>query len=135
MLLRIAVDLRPLLEPFESGVTVYTKAIVDEFIKLRTVQLDLFYQSAKPCERIHNMYPRVRHLKISNTKFHLKSIFKFQPLPRAYFEKKPHLIWIPDRRPFYETRIPLFMTIHDSVPEKLKFTMSLKSRIWHLVFL
>ncbi len=132
--LKIAVDLRPLLEAHESGVTVYTKAMVAELLKYKDVQLDLFYQAAKRDEKIHALFPKVRHIALSNTRFHLRSLFAFPALPGNYFEKKPDLIWIPDRRPFYRCGIPLVMTIHDQVPEKFARTLSFKSRLWHRLF-
>lgn len=133
-LLRIAVDLRPLLEPHESGVTVYTKAMVAELLKLKGVGLDLFYQSSEKNDKIHVLFPKVRHVEISNTRFHLKSLFRFLELPEGFFVKKPDLIWLPDRRPFYRTEIPVVMTIHDQVPEKFARTLSIKSRVWHRLF-
>ncbi len=134
MSFRLAVDLRPLLEPHESGVTVYTKGMLEALLKESDVELDLFYQARERCERIHTLFPSVRHLAYSNTVFHLKSFFTFPVLPKAYFLKKPDLIWIPDRRPFYRSNIPLVMTIHDKVPEKFPHTLSVKSRVWHRIF-
>ncbi len=43
MSFRLAIDLRTLLEPYESGVTVYTKALVREFLQMEDLSLDLFY--------------------------------------------------------------------------------------------
>lgn len=132
--MRLAVDLRPLLEPHESGVTLYTQALVREFLEDPRLELDLFYQARRPCARIHKLFPRVRHLLYSNTLFHLRSLWGFPPLPPHYFPRTPELIWIPDRRPFYKTPIPIVMTIHDRVPEFYKHTLSLKSRLWHFLF-
>ena len=134
MVMRLAIDLRPLLDPFESGVTVYTKAMVAEFSKSADWRLDLFYQARKRDERIHALFPRVRHLPISNSWYHLRSLFKFPRLPKGYFPREPDLIWLPDRRPFYRTQIPLVMTVHDLAPEKCPRALSLKSRLWHAIF-
>ena len=133
-MLRLAVDLRPLLEPFESGVTQYASAMLRELLKRRDVELDLFYQARQRCERIHEKFPSVRHLPISNTVFHLRSLLGTPRLPADYFKVKPDLIWIPDRRPFYKTGIPLVMTVHDRVPELCARTLSLKGRLWHRIF-
>ncbi|MFA4814546.1 MAG: glycosyltransferase [Candidatus Gracilibacteria bacterium] len=134
-MLKLAVDLRPLLEPLESGVTQYTKALAREFLKRSDeVELDFFYQARKRCERIHELFPTVRHLPFSNTCFHFRCLFGFPRLPGNYFKKKPDLIWIPDRRPFYCSNIPLVMTIHDKVPELYASTLSLKGRLWHFIF-
>lgn len=132
--MRLAVDLRPLLEPFESGVTQYTKAMVRELQKRKEVDLDLFYHSRVENERIKKTFPSARHIPLSNTLFHLRSLFTFPPLPRAYFSARPDLIWIPDRRPFFKTDIPVVMTIHDLVPERYARTLSLKGRLWHHLF-
>lgn len=134
MRLKIGVDLRPLLEDFESGVKVYTREMLFEMLKSKDYDLDLFYQAGKRYEKIHELFPNVRHIKISNFVFNLKSIFSFNVLPFDYFEIKPNLIWIPDRRPFYKTDIPVVMTIHDFVPELFPSSLSLKSRIWHFFF-
>lgn len=134
-MLKLAVDLRPLLEPFESGVTQYTKALLREFLKRpEEVSLDLFYQARRRCERIHKLFPQVRHLPLSNTRFHLRALFGFPRLPEGYFKVKPNLIWIPDRRPFYRSEIPVVMTIHDKVPELYSSTLSPKGRLWHFIF-
>lgn len=132
--MRLAIDLRPLLEPCESGVTLYTKAMVKEFFKKKDLELDLFYQARNRFEPIHRLFPQVRHIPISNTVFHLHALFAFPSLPHTYFPQSPGLIWIPDRRPFYRSSIPLVMTIHDRVPEFYKHTLSFKSRLWHFLF-
>ncbi len=132
--MRLAVDLRPLLLPFESGVTVYTKAMVRALMRCPDVELDLYYQAANRYDSIHKLFPRVRHIRRSNRAFHLKSLFKFPRLPEDFFSERPDLIWIPDRRPFYRTDIPVVMTIHDRVPERFASTLSLKSRLWHQMF-
>lgn len=132
--MRIAIDLRPLIETFESGVSVYTKALIHELQKNKKLTLDLFYQSREKQEHIHALFPKARHLAYSNTHFHLKSLFRQEPLPKGYFKKKPELIWIPDRRPFYKTDIPLVMTIHDLIPENRARSLSWKSWLWHKAF-
>lgn len=132
---RLAVDLRPLLERHESGVTHYAKALVREFLKRGDlVELDLFYQARTRYEPLHQIFPQVRHIPFSNTRFHLQCLLRFPVLPEGYFLQKPDLIWIPDRRPFYKTSIPLVMTVHDKVPELYASTLSWKSRLWHLIF-
>ncbi len=133
-MLRLAVDLRPLLEPFESGVTQYTKAVVNELLLREDTELDLYYQARNRCEHIHELYPQVRHVAISNTSFHFRCLFGFPKLPEDFFEVLPDLIWIPDRRPFYKSKIPLVMTIHDKVPELYAGTLSLKGKLWHRLF-
>ncbi len=133
-MLKLAIDLRPLLEPFESGVTQYAKAMIRELQKRKDVDLDLFYQARERSEAIHRLFPQVRHIVLSNTHFHFRSLFTFPALPKTYFPISPDLIWIPDRRPFYKSRIPLVMTIHDRVPEFFKHTLSLKGRLWHFLF-
>ncbi len=134
MRLKIAVDLRPLLEDYECGVKVYTREMILEMLKSSDFEFDLFYQANKRFEKIHEIFPNVRHIKISNFLFNLKSIFSFLPISDDYFEYKPNLIWIPDRRPFYKTEIPIVMTIHDFVPELFPSSLSVKSRIWHFFF-
>ncbi len=131
---KIGVDLRPLLEDFEGGVKVYTREMLIEMMKNSDFEFDLFYQAGKRFEKIHQIFPSVRYIPISNFVFNLKSIFSFQLLPDYYFERKPNLIWIPDRRPFYKCDIPIVMTIHDFVPELFPGSMSLKARIWHKFF-
>lgn len=130
----IGVDLRPLLENFESGVSVYTKSMLFELLKSKDFDFDLFYQASKKSYKISKIFPGARHLKISNTFFHLRSLFFFPSLPKKYFSRKPDLIWIPDRRPFYKSDIPLVFTIHDLVPEKSYLSLSLKAKIWHKIF-
>lgn len=130
----LAVDLRPLLDPFESGVTVYVKAMVDELLKCPSVELDLFYQAHQPCGSIHDRFPAVRYVSLSNSRFHAQSLMSFPPLPKNYFPRRPDLIWLPDRRPFFSSDIPVVMTIHDMVPEQHQSTLSLKSKLWHRLF-
>lgn len=132
--MRVAVDLRCLLEPFESGVTVYTKAMVDALLQRSDVELDLFYQARLRCPAIHARYPQVRHVALSNTGFHVRSVLRFPGLPVDYFPLRPDLIWLPDRRPFYRTEIPVVMTVHDQVPERFASSLSLKGRVWHSLF-
>lgn len=132
--MRLAIDLRPLLESMPSGVTQYTKAMTAEFLKRKDIEVDLFYQARKRCEPIHKLFPKVRHIQYSNSWFHFRSLLRFPLLPEDYFHKNPDLIWIPDRRPFYKTKIPIVMTIHDRVPELYGNTLSVKGRIWHLIF-
>jgi glycosyltransferase involved in cell wall biosynthesis len=115
-------------------VTIYTKAMVDELLKVPDLELDLFYQARERSEAIHQRYPQVRHLALSNTVFHLRSLFRFPPLPVNYFLNEPDLIWLPDRRPFYRTTIPVVLTVHDRVPEQWRSTLSLKGRLWHRLF-
>jgi len=134
MLLRIGIDLRPLLDENESGVAVYTRSMLDIFMKKKNIVCDLFYQSAIESKKIQKLFPEARHIKISNTLFHIKSLYRFQKLPENYFIKKPDLIWLPDRRPFYISSIPLVMTIHDLVPENNPESLSLKSKIWFRIF-
>lgn len=133
-MLHIAVDLRPLLEPFESGVKVYTRAMVQALLRRKDVELDLFYQASKPCPWIHQDFPKARFLRRSNMWFHLRSLFAFPALKEADFPEQPDLIWLPDRRPFFKVNIPLVMTLHDYVPEHFADTFSLKSRLWHKLF-
>lgn len=136
--MRIAVDLRSLLEPFESGVKVYTQEMVTEFLRLEKLgvglKVDLFYQSRKRCERLHRQFPSVRHVKISTFIHRAKSVFGFRKLPDEYFAAKPDVIWLPDRREFYKTDVPVVMTIHDLVPEKYGKTLSFKGRVLHKIF-
>ena len=134
MRVRLAVDLRPLLEPFESGVTIYSKEMLRALMNKKEVGLDLFYQAKQRNEKIHEWFPEVRHIPRSNSYFHLKSLFKFPLIPKDYFPVKPDLIWIPDRRPFYKSEIPLVFTVHDFVPELYPWTLSYKSRLWHKLF-
>lgn len=130
----IGVDLRPLLENFESGVSVYTKSMLSELLKSNQFDFDLFYQASKKSYKISKLFPNARHIKISNTAFHLRSLLFFPSIPRNYFSRIPDLIWIPDRRPFYKSKIPLVFTIHDLVPEKCFSSLSLKAKIWHKIF-
>lgn len=131
---RIAIDLRPLLDPHESGVTVYTKNIVKRLIESPEATWLLFYQARNRCQRIHDLFPEVQHIQRSNTSFHLKSLFRFPNLPKDYFSDQPDLLWMPDRRPFYKCPFPLVMTVHDRIPESEKNSLSLKSRVWHMIF-
>jgi glycosyltransferase involved in cell wall biosynthesis len=160
--MRVAVDLRPLLEPFESGVSVYTRSMVEEFLRVAgkdSLELDLFYQARKRCDRLHEIFsgkngrPAVRHVPISTFWHRVKCVFglpflgfsrRFPRLSEDYFEKRPDLIWLPDRREFFRTefhdkdeilrKIPVVMTVHDLVPEKFGRTLSWKGRILHLLF-
>lgn len=131
---RIAIDLRPLLDPHESGVSVYTKSLVQRLIQNPSVEWQLFYQAKKRCSRIHELFPNVQHVARSNRLFHLKYLFGLKKLPKNYFKTIPDLLWIPDRRPFYECPFPIVMTIHDRIPELLPSSLSLKSRLWHRLF-
>lgn len=131
---RLAVDLRPLLEPYESGVQQYLRALLKELSNDKRWTLELFYQARTPCERIQRDYPNVRHYPISNSIFHIKWLFGVRDLPKDFFERIPDLIWLPDRRPFYKSGISLVMTVHDLSPEKFPRFFSIKGRIWHILF-
>lgn len=133
--LRIAVDLRSLMEPFESGVTVYTKAILNRLLKNHPeIEWQLFYQGRKRIPAIHQLYPQVRHIQKSNTLFHLKCIITTPKLPLDFFSEQPDLLWMPDRRPFYKASFPIVMTVHDLIPEHQAGNFSIKGRIWHKLF-
>ncbi len=132
--MRIAIDLRCLLDARPGGVETYTIAMVKELLKQPDFEVDLFYQARKACPFIHEVFPKVRHLAFSNSWFHLKHLVGCRSLPKGYFKQMPDLIWLPDRRPFYKTRIPLVMTVHDQIPEHLPSTFSWKSRLWHWLF-
>jgi glycosyltransferase involved in cell wall biosynthesis len=148
--MRIAIDCRVLLEPYESGVTVYTKALIREFLMHAgsdsSLELDLFYMSRKRAPWIHELFPEVRHIPLSNSIFHLRCLMtlwgkgRFPFISENFFEKKPDLIWLPDRRPFYEQmseggqRIKTVMTVHDFVPRFCQDSLSKKSKLWHRVF-
>lgn len=134
MSMRLAIDLRSLLEPFESGVSVYTRAMVTEFLRMRDLDVELFYQARKRCGSLHKEFPGVRHIEMSTFWHRLKSLLCFRALPDDYFEKRPDLIWLPDRREFFKTDIPVVMTVHDAVPERFSWTLSWKGRILHRIF-
>jgi glycosyltransferase involved in cell wall biosynthesis len=132
--MRVAVDLRVLIEPFESGISVYAKAMVLEMQKIKGVELELFYQARERCERVHKMFPKVQHVPISTMWHRMKSLLRFPVLPEGYFKKRPDIIWLPNRKEFYRTDIPVVMTVHDLVPERYGWTMSWKGRVLHKVF-
>ena len=73
---KIGVDLRPLLEDFESGVKVYTREMLLEMMKNSDFEFDLFISRVK-VRKIHQIFPSARHIPISNFVFNLKSIFHF----------------------------------------------------------
>lgn len=130
----IAVDCRPLIEKRVSGVSVYTREIIRELSKYTELDLKFFYQNGKKIEHLHQEFKDIQFIKKSSTKFHLRSSIKFQKLAEGYFDIKPDLIWLPDRRPFYKTEIPIVMTIHDMVPKRARASLSWRSRLWHLMF-
>lgn len=133
--IKIAIDLRPLMDPNESGVTVYIKAIVDELLKNHPeIEWILFYQASKRVEHIHTRYPQVLHLKRSNALFHLHYLLGRPSLPKNDFPVQPDLLWLPDRRPFYKTEFPCVMTVHDLIPEHQRANFSWKGRLWHRFF-
>jgi len=108
--------------------------MLSEFLKMKGVEVELFYQSRKRCERVHKMFPGVRHIPISTFWHRFKSLLRFPVLPDGYFKKKPDVIWLPNRKEFYRTEIPVVMTVHDLVPERFGRTMSVKGRILHKLF-
>jgi glycosyltransferase involved in cell wall biosynthesis len=134
MLKRLAIDLRPLIEPRESGVRCFTREMTLELLRRDSLEVDLFYQSRKRIEHIHDLFPQVRHIKRSNFLFHFTSLFRTPTLKMSDFDQVPDLIWLPDRRPFYRTHIPLVLTIHDSVPELYMKSLSFKGKLWHMIF-
>ncbi len=132
--MRLAIDLRPFLSPWISGVTVLTDALITALQAESSWDLDFYYFAAERFEPIHQRFPTVRHIPISNRWFHFRSLFGAPKLPRDFFEISPDLIWIPDRRPFFKTKIPVVMTVHDAVPEQMPETLSFKSRLYHRFF-
>lgn len=132
--MRLAIDLRCLLDTRRGGVETYTIAMVKELLKRSDIEVDLFYQARKASPFIHEIFPKVRYLAHSNSWFHLKYILGCRNLPQSYFKNEPDLIWLPDRRPFYKTVSPVVMTVHDQIPEHLPQTLSWKSRLWHWLF-
>lgn len=134
MALKLGVDLRVLLEDFPSGVSVYTREMIRELAKHKDVDLFLFYQASKPKSSLHKEFPGLHFVQCSNFFFHLRSLFAAPLLPEDYFPENLDLIWLPDRRPFYKCDIPVTMTVHDAVPEKMKSTLSWRGRVWHCIF-
>ncbi len=132
--MRLAIDLRPLLSPWISGVTVLTNALIQALQGEDSWHLDFYYFASERFEPIHERFPTARHIPISNRWFHLRSILDWPNLPGDFFEVQPDLIWIPDRRPFFKTEIPVVMTVHDAVPEQMPETLSFKSRLYHRFF-
>ena len=130
----IAVDCRPLIDTRISGVSTYTIQMIKALKDIPNLKLQLFYQNGERAEHLHELFPDINWIKASSLKFHLRSFVWRSELPDAYFQKQPDLIWLPDRRPFYKTKIPLVMTIHDMVPERVSGSLSWRSRIWHKVF-
>lgn len=127
----IAVDCRALIEKRVSGVSVYAEAIIKELKKHPAVKLKLFYQNAKRADHLHKRYPEILWIKKSSRLFHLTClVWK----PKMTFDLEADVFWLPDRRPFYRTEIPVVMTIHDMVPKRHPQSLSLKSRLWHRLF-
>lgn len=130
----IAIDCRPIIEDRISGVSVYAHAMIAAMRSLPGVKLQLFYQNYARAEHLHEKYPDIVFHRLSSRGFHLKSVFRAPALPETYFKQQPDLIWLPDRRPFYRTDIPVVMTIHDRVPQKAAASLSWRSRLWHALF-
>ncbi|MFT7183961.1 MAG: glycosyltransferase involved in cell wall biosynthesis [Oceanicoccus sp.] len=130
----IAVDCRSLIDERISGVATYTVKMIQALKQNSNLELLLFYQNGKKAEHLHKTFPEIQWVEKSSNFFHLKCLLKRPALPGAYFSKKPDLIWMPDRRPFYETKLPVVMTIHDMVPTKLPRSLSWRSRLWHTLF-
>lgn len=131
--MRIAVDLRPLLGASHGGVTVYIRGLLQALEKEK-VKLDLFYFARHPDLALHEEFPKLRFLKLSTWGFYLRWLMGFAFLPKGFFPKEPDLIWIPDRRPFFKSSIPLVLTVHDLVPELCPRSLSRKARLWHFLF-
>jgi len=130
-ILVIAVDCRALIEERVSGVSVYTDSVISELNKLSDVKLQLFYQHARRADHLHVKYPEIKWIKRSSTLFHFKWLLG-NPMPDLGLS--PDVFWLPDRRPFYRTSVPVVMTVHDMVPLRNPQSLSLKSRLWHRLF-
>jgi len=130
----IAVDCRPLIDKRVSGVSVYTREIINELKKEPSVSLSFFYQNGKRIEHLHQEFEDIEFIQASSSLFHMMASLKTTRLAANYFKKKPDLIWLPDRRPFYKTEIPVVMTIHDMVPKYAPRSLSWKSKLWHGLF-
>ncbi len=131
---KIAVDCRPLIDGGVNGVTVYTHEMIRALSALKNVELLLFYQNGKKVSHLHERYPEIEFIHFSSLKFHLMMCFSHPAIPDRYFSDKPDLIWMPDRRPFWKTDMPLVMTLHDHVPKKFPNSLSWKARFWHVCF-
>jgi glycosyltransferase involved in cell wall biosynthesis len=134
MSVRIAIDGRGLTDHFESGVRVYIRSMIQELIKVPSLEVDLFYTGKSRCPWIHDWFPKARFIPISSKAFIFKAWFRKERLERELFPAEADLIWLPDRRPFFKTKTPVVLTVHDLVPELYFKTLSWKSRLWHMAF-
>ncbi len=128
----IAVDIRPLLEEEKTGVSVYTKYLVDELVKNKNHRFILFYNSWS--KKIPDIWQQpnveVRHFRRPNKLFNaLQTIFS-EPafdflIPEADYFLFPNLNFFSLRHK------PYGLVVHDISFERYPEFLSLKSRLWH----
>lgn len=135
-ILKIGVDLRPLLGQKVSGVENYIKHTVEAILALDKRNHYYFWVNA------HTPFEFPRFLKKQNTtcfqthypnkllNFTL-SKFNFPKVDRFFLEKID-VLWLPDPRPVAVGRgVKLITTFHDLSPELCSECFNFKTRMWH----
>src|SRR3989344_7182480 len=128
----IAIDIRPLLESEQTGVSVYTKELVEELVKNKNHQFILFYNSWK--KEISNVWPQSN---VTLRRFHIPS--KLINTSEALFGEPffDELIpeadyWLFTNLNFWNVRAkPFGVVIHDISFERYPEFFNVKSRLWH----
>src|SRR3989338_5527849 len=128
----IAIDIRPLLESEQTGVSVYTKELIDELVKNKNHQFILFYNSWG--KEISNVWPQsnvaVRRFKLPNKLINATEALLSEPsfddlIPEADYWLFPNLnFWNLRQKPYG-------VVIHDISFERYPEFFNLKSRLWH----
>ena len=128
----IAIDIRPLLESEQTGVSVYTKELIDELVKNKNHQFILFYNSwGKEISDVwRKEHVKLRRFGLPNKLFNaLQTIFRenyFDDLiPEADYFLFPNLnFWSLRQKPYG-------VVIHDISFERYGEFFNFKSRLWH----
>lgn len=94
-MITIAIDLRPLLDPCESGVKVYTREMLQAFRTL-PCQILPFYTKQKK-----DVFLEAEWIKTCNS----LNILSY-PFYQKKWEHQADVLWYPDRRPTLQTKAP-----------------------------
>ena len=133
--MKIGIDLRPLLNEKVSGVSVYTRALVEEMIKHKEHEFVLFLSGRKTeYERILDEFEgdNVKKVFWQVANRALNFAFWFLPFPRV--DLGVDVMFLPDMRPIRLPRgVKKVVTCHDLSFLRFPEFFSWKSKLWYFL--
>ncbi len=128
----IAIDIRPLLESEQTGVSVYTKELIDELVKNKNHQFILFYNSWG--KEINDVWQQsnvvVRRFRSPNKLLNIVETLFSEPSFDELISEADYFLF-PNLNFFNVRQKPYGVVIHDISFERIPEFFNLKSRLWH----